>query len=151
MKKLFSLLVVSMVALAVAGGAFAADKMLGEFKLKTGDGKEFTHESIKDKKVMMVFAQMACRQCRQEMDDLNAANGTENVIVVLVDVASDRAMDSYTKKGYKMKVVLDPDFNLPSKAGVGATPATIVVDKGAITFNKTGYVKGTVEELLKNL
>ena len=62
---------------------------------------------------------------------------------------TDAAIKSYKTKGYKPDVLLDPDFTIPSMFGVTTTPATAILDEnGSVIFKKTGFISGSVSELL---
>ncbi|TAL18689.1 TlpA family protein disulfide reductase [bacterium] len=153
MKKILGVLVALALVFTFCGSALAADKMLSAFKLKTGAGGEITQAAFKDKKVMLVFSQMACRQCRFEMEELNAKADElkGKVFIVLVDMNTEAALKQYNEL-YKLEVILDPDFSIPASFALMTTPATVVLDKtGKVSFEKVGYVRGTVDDLLKNL
>ena len=69
--------------------------------------------SLKGKKTLLMFAQMACRQCRTELEELSAkADQIDSGYVVLVDVMPERAVEVYRAKGFKLKAILDPEFSI---------------------------------------
>lgn len=154
MKKVLSrIAIVATVLMFSAVSAMAGT--VGTIALKTGDGKDFTNETIKEKKVLFIVAQTACGQCRKEIADISEQfdkiSGKGLVFTVLVDINQERALEYYKKKDYKVPVVLDPNFTIAGMADIAATPATIIVDaKGNITYTKTGYRPGQLEEILEN-
>jgi peroxiredoxin len=181
MKKFIVLLLASALVTVVAGGAFAAEEKAAEakapaataeakapaataevekapagltFSLKDGEGNVFNQDNLKGKKTMLVIAQMACRQCRAEMDDMNvfADQLTDNAYVLLVDMNTEVAQRIWKDAGYKMNLVIDPDFTLPELLGVRSTPATVVLDKDLkVIFSKSGYRPGQFEDIMEEL
>jgi peroxiredoxin len=153
MKKIFGVLVALALTFAFCGSALAADKMLPKFSLQTIDGKTITTESFKEKKGIFVFSQMACRQCRMEMDELNGMvdDFKGQLYIVLVDMNSEAAIPAYQSK-YKIPVILDPDFSIPAALDLQTTPSTIVFDaKGKVVYEKTGFTRGDSAEMKKFL
>lgn len=153
MKRAIVGLAVAAFFLAVGGGAAAQETKLGAFKLKTADGQEFTQENLKDKKTLFVVAQTACTQCRAEMKDISARyedfSAKGQVFVVLVDANPERGLKFYKEQGYKMPLLLDPDFRVPKMAGVEVTPGVFIVGPDlAVTYTKTGYRAGDLERFL---
>lgn len=162
MKKILALVCAVAFAAITAGTVFAADAAPAaaaapaekglEFKLKTSAGKEFTQNDLKGKGGNLLFVQMACRQCRLELDDMNKNPEAfkDKVTVVLVDMNSEAAMKAWASIGYKMEPVLDPGFDLPEMLGVRSTPATVKLDKDLkVVSTKYGYKPGDLDALLK--
>jgi peroxiredoxin len=138
---------------AFCGSALAADKMLPKFSLKTIDGKVINNETFKEKSGIFVFSQMACRQCRMEMDELNGMidEFQGKLYIVLVDMNTEAAIPAYQSK-YKIPAILDPDFSLPAALDLQKTPSTIAFDaKGKIVYEKTGFMRGDSAEMKKHL
>lgn len=168
MKKILALVCAVAFAAITAGTVFAADAAPAaaapaaaapaaapkglEFKFKTSSGKDYTQDDIKGKGANLLFVQMACRQCRLELDDINKNPDAfkDKVTIVLVDMNSDAAMKAWASIGYKMEPVLDPGFDLPEMLGVRSTPATVKVDKDLkVVSTKYGYKPGDLDALLK--
>lgn len=155
MKKVFQLLGVLTVAVALASGAYADP--LGSFSGVTdADGKPFTEEALKGKTTMLVVVQTACGQCRAEIEDVKAnfelIQEKAELVVVIVDVNSERGIEAFKGRGTPGRLVADPNFSLAAALGAEASPATAVVDgELKIVAFKTGYQTGDVERLLNKL
>lgn len=157
MKRLLSVFAAAATCVMLAAGAWGADqKTIGAFSLKNAEGKAVTQEALKGKKTILVVAQMACRQCQMELEDLkNMFDDVQKkgqVFVVLVDMNAENALEKYKKAGHKATVLIDPDFSLGSMAGVNVTPATVVVDENLkVKSARTGYMPGQMEDILRDL
>lgn len=155
MKKVLHLLGVLTVALALASGAYA--DQLGSFSGVTdADGKPFTAEGLKGKTTMFVVVQAACGQCRAEIEDVKAnlelIEEKAELVVVIVDVNSERGIEFFKGRETPGRMVADPSFSLASALGAEASPATAVVNgELKIVAFKTGYQPGDVERLLNKL
>lgn len=155
MKKLLMVLMTVALVGGLCGSALAAGAVVKEFKIKAADGTEFTQEQLKGQKTLLVFAQMACRQCRTELKELEEAKADlkdKKVYVILVDMNTDAAVTAWGKVGYTMPLLLDPDFKVAEMLGLRSTPSTVIVDKDLkVVYEKTGYKSGDVDTILEQL
>jgi peroxiredoxin len=141
MKKLLLLLAIIFTLLSPSIGF--ADKLFS-VEINDAEGNIFNSDSRSGVRTVYVFAQTACSQCRKELADISAnylnLKEKSEIYVVLVDMKSARALKFYKKKGFKMPVLLDPDYTLAGALGVAATPTTVIVDKNQnVFFTKVGY------------
>ncbi|TLN17428.1 redoxin domain-containing protein, partial [bacterium] len=59
-------------------------QVLPKFSFKDAEGKTVTQENLKGKKTLLVFSQMACRQCRYEVKELmSKKDQIANMYVIL--------------------------------------------------------------------
>lgn len=156
MKKILALVLALAVTALSAGASLASDPSAApaalEFKLKTASGVELTQENLKGKATNLLFVQMACRQCRLELNDIHARfdEFKDKVTVVLVDMNPEAALNVWNSQGYKFDPVLDPGFNLAEMLKLRSTPATVKLDGELKTISvKYGYKPADLEELLK--
>lgn len=154
MSKFKKVLAVALVALCAASVASAA--MVGNFKVKSSEGKDVTQDMLKGKPTMLVISNTACGQCRVEMGELDksldAIKAKGNVWVVMVDANAERAVELYGKLGFKAPLLLDPDFTIANSLDLSATPSTVILDKDLnVVFSKTGYRPGNMKELIEKM
>jgi len=157
MKRIAGILGIAAAALLLSlSGAQAAGTKVGSFKLKDGEGKEVTHEALKEKRTLFIVAQTACSQCRTEIKEiqerLDEVTAKAQVWVILVDANAEAGLERYGKLKLTLPVLLDPDFRLPASVGIEASPATFIVDGELnVVFTKTGYGPGSFEMIMEKL
>lgn len=154
MRKLLTVLCALAISVAVSSAAFAAT--LGAVAVKDIQGKEFKTETLKGKKSILIFVQAACGQCRSEISEVKdkAADLAKkgDIYFVVVDVNVERATEYFKSKELPGVVLMDPSFSIGDSIDVGATPATVVVDKDLnIVKSKVGFKTGDIDRLIKEL
>jgi len=145
------------VALFAAVPVQAAKVKVGEgatdFTLPMMDGKEFKLSSYKDKQpVVFSIVQSACSSCVAELQMLSElAMKNDKILFVAVNVDSRAGSDAWKEnikkymeeKKVSVPFLLDPKFTVGRAYGLGATPATVLVNKeGKVTAYFLGFTPG---------
>lgn len=159
MKKIYTVLAVAVLALALASGsAFAASLKAGDaipesMKFKTMDGSEITVKSvIKEKPSVLVFFNTSCRNCLNEIKWLMRKHKDQNNVLISIDLAGVPAIERYKKQYMRdyadYPVYMDQEFAVPMAFGLSVTPSSVLVDKeGIITHVFSGYDDASKEAI----
>lgn len=138
------LILVPSLASAVAPGDVVADFELAQF----GSDKPFKLSAMKGKGVVFGFVQSACASCRAEIKFLNSFADSDKFNVYQINVDAIAGTERWNeiiktrmeKSGWKMGILMDPDYTVPKLFGVRATPGLAVIDKdGKLVGTMTGF------------
>jgi peroxiredoxin len=150
MKKNLCLLlvvVVAMLPLVAAAGSAELDKPAPVFKLKSVDGKEYTLESLKgNKAVVLMFISTRCpysNAYNERMVKLCDDYKSKGVVVLGINANSTESVEDVKQHAQDKKItfpVLKDESNLVADAyGAQVTPETYVLD-GELTLRYHGRI-----------
>jgi thiol-disulfide isomerase/thioredoxin len=117
-----------------AGLPLLRDKQtVGDFTLKTIDGRDITLSQLKGKVVFLNFLATWCPPCREEMPSMEILyqrykdRGLEFVAIDIQERADQ--VREFLGTSYNFPVVLDSSGRVSSNYGVRSVPATIIIDR----------------------
>lgn len=130
-----------------------------EFTLKDLDGKNWRLSELRGKVVLINFWATWCPPCRRELPSLERLwrlLGSENFVVLAVDVAEDAdtvfAFTGMLEPAPTFPILLDRDSAVLGNWPVKGLPTTFVVDKkGRIVYRAVGGREFDAPELVGQL
>jgi len=105
------------------------------------DGTPVSLQSHRGKPVLLHFWASWCGICKMEQDSIESINKDYRVISVALKSGKPAEVQQYMQN-HKLAfaTINDPDGAISATYGVGAVPASFVLDpKGSIKFKETGY------------
>ncbi|OGB90110.1 hypothetical protein A2625_04785 [candidate division WOR-1 bacterium RIFCSPHIGHO2_01_FULL_53_15] len=131
-----------------------------DFKLPDLSGRTISLSGHKGKVIFLNFFATWCPPCREEMPSMqalyNKLKGRDfEMLAVSIDRDAAKLKAFVEKNKYTFRILSDPDGTVASQYGVGAIPATFIIDKkGRIAGSFVGgrdWTERSVLEMLTRL
>ena len=142
------------------GAAVQPDSAAPDFTLRSLDGPNLRLAEQRGRIVLVNFWASWCGPCRQEMPQLNRLHDKYRdlgLLVLGVNVDDDVRQADALARRYQIRfpVLLDADKAVVQRYGLGAMPATVLVDRdGRVRQVHRGYREGlehTYEQQIREL
>ena len=116
---------------APATGTFAVGQPAPAFSWSDADGSTHALSDLRGKRVIVNFWGTWCEPCRAEMPELNARNGSDDVVVLGINKGEDIArIPAFAQElGVTFPLISDPDGDVSLAYGARNLPTTIFVDR----------------------
>ncbi len=131
-------------------------QLFPDVTIKTIDKQDIQTKNIFHKNEITIVSLWAtwCTPCQNELDELNDKNWKDKgirIIGISVDDARsvDRVKPLVNGKSWDFDVFLDPNNDLKRALNIGPIPYLAIVKDNKIVYQKTSYVPGSEDDLLK--
>ncbi len=162
MKKIFTLLVLSLLGIATYAQTDSAQTELPDITVKNVDGEDVNLQDYgtNGKITIISFWATWCKPCIKELKNINELleDWEEEYDVELVALSVDDSRNAVKVKptvnafNWDFEILLDPNGEVQRAMNVANPPVTFLIDQnGNIVYTHTGYVEGDEFELEEHI